>query len=201
MNQRVPGFFEPQQRVQSPQFAAGPFSHHSSEEEPSPVMLMKMIWQNFERWISMFFIAFLAVILFVEVLSRYIFYTSVGWIGEISGFVFIWFIYLSISYVTGRNTHIRVQILDFILPPRWIHWVDICMNLLWLGFNMLMTWYGVQLVLSVVRYPFRSTILDISMAVPYSIIPLAFGLMTIRLALNIYGEVVKQLKGGKEDAP
>ena len=156
--------------------------------------MLQRVWQNFERWISIFFIAFLAIILFVEVLSRYIFYTSVGWIGEISGFVFIWFIYLSISYVTGQNTHIRVQILDFLLPARWIQRVDLCMNLLWLAFNMLMTWYGLKLVLSVIEYPFKSTILDVSMAIPYSIIPLAFGLMTIRLGINTWREAVKHFK-------
>lgn len=157
--------------------------------------LLKLVWQNFERWTSISLIAFLSIILFVEVLSRYIFYTSVGWIGEISKFVFIWFIYLSISHVTGKNTHIRVQILDFILPAKWIQRVDLCMNLLWLAFNVLMTWYGLQLVLSVIQYPFKSTILDVSMAIPYSIIPLAFGLMTIRLGINTYRDAVAHFKG------
>jgi C4-dicarboxylate transporter DctQ subunit len=152
--------------------------------------VLKTIWQNLERWIAMFFIAFLAVILFVEVLFRYILYESIGWISEISSFMFVWFIYLSISYITGKDTHIRVQILDLIIPKHWIRYVDICMNFLWLGFNCLMVFYGIQLVLSVIRYPFRTPILDISMAIPYSIIPLAFGLMTIRLSVNMYGQIV-----------
>jgi TRAP-type C4-dicarboxylate transport system permease small subunit len=156
--------------------------------------VIKQIWQNFERWISMFFIAFLAIALFVEVLSRYVFYTSVGWISEITGFMFVWFIYLSISYVTGQNSHIRVQILDFLLPERWIQRVDLCMNLVWLAFNVLMTFYGIQLVLSVVRFPFKSTILDISMAVPYAIIPIAFGLMTIRLSINMIHDFRNQFQ-------
>ena len=152
--------------------------------------VLKIIWQNLERWIAMFFIAFLAVILFVEVLFRYILYESIGWISEISSFMFVWFIYLSISYITGKDTHIRVQILDLIIPKHWIRYVDISMNFLWLGFNCLMVFYGIQLVLSVIRYPFRTPILDISMAIPYSIIPLAFGLMTIRLSVNMYGQIV-----------
>lgn len=162
--------------------------------------VLKLIWQNFERWISMFFIAALSIMLFVEVLSRYVFYTSVGWISEISGFMFVWFIYLSISYITGQNTHIRVQVLDFLLPPKWIQRVDLCMNVLWLAFNGLMTFYGIQLVLSVVRYPFRSTILDISMAVPYAIIPIAFGLMSARLFINTWGDLRKQFKSHDGDA-
>ena len=162
--------------------------------------VLKLIWQNFERWISMFFIAALSIMLFVEVLSRYVFYTSVGWISEISGFMFVWFIYLSISYITGQNTHIRVQILDFLLPPKWIQRVDLCMNVLWLAFNGLMTFYGIQLVLSVVRYPFRSTILDISMAIPYAIIPIAFGLMSVRLFINTWGDLLKQFKSHDGDA-
>jgi len=158
------------------------------------MVILKTIWQNFERWISIFLIAFLAVILFVEVLFRYIFYQSVGWITEFSGFIFVWFIYLSISYVTGKNAHIRVQILDLFLPKHWIRYVDMCFNFLWLGFNILMTYYGIQLVLSVIQYPFKTPILDISMAFPYSIIPIAFGLMSIRLGTHMYMDMTQGLK-------
>ena len=153
--------------------------------------ILKHIWQNFERWISICLIAFLAVILFVEVVFRYVLYRSVGWISEFSGFIFIWFIYLSISHITGKNQHIRVQILDLFLPKRSMRYIDMSMNFLWLAFNLLMTYYGIQLVLSVIRYPFLTPILDISMAFPYAIIPLAFGLMTIRLSINIYIEMTR----------
>ena len=158
------------------------------------MVVLKHIWQNFDRWVAVFLIAFLTVILFVEVLFRYLFYQSVGWINEFSGFIFVWFLYLSVSYITGQNSHIRVKILDLFTPKRYIHYVDIGMNFLWLAFNVLMTYYGVQLVLSVVQYPFKTPILDISMAYPYAIIPIAFGLMTIRLSINIYNDIKAKTK-------
>ena len=151
--------------------------------------VIKHIWENFERWIAAILITFLTVILFVEVLFRYLFYQSIGWINEFSGIIFVWFLYLSVSYITGKNSHIRVQILDLFVNKKYIRTIDIAMDFLWLAFNLLMTYYGVQLVLSVVRYPFKTPILDISMAYPYAIIPIAFGLMTIRLATNIYKDI------------
>lgn len=151
--------------------------------------VIKLIWENFDRWVAAFLIVFLTVILFIEVLFRYLFYESIGWINECSGFIFVWFLYLSVSYITGRDSHIRVQILDAFAPKKYVHYVDICMNFLWLGFNVLMTYYGVQLVLSVIKYPFRTPILNISMAYPYAIIPIAFGLSTVRLATNIYKDI------------
>lgn len=151
--------------------------------------VIKHIWENFERWIAAFLVTFLTVILFVEVLFRYLFYQSIGWINEFSGIIFVWFLYLSVSYITGQNSHIRVQILDLFVNKKTIRTIDIGMDFLWLAFNVLMTYYGVQLVLSVIRYPFKTPILDISMAYPYAIIPIAFGLMTIRLATNIYKDI------------
>ena len=151
--------------------------------------VLKHIWQNFERWVAVFLIAFLTAILFVEVLYRYLLYKSVGWISEFSGFIFVWFLYLSVSYITGQNSHIRVQILDLFTSKRYIQYVDLGMSFLWLAFNILMTYYGIQLVLSVIQYPFKTPILDISMAYPYAIIPLSFGLMTIRLSINIYNDI------------
>lgn len=150
--------------------------------------VLKQIWQNFERWVAVFLIALLTAILFVEVLFRYLLYKSVGWISEFSGFIFVWFLYLSVSYITGQNAHIRMQILDLFTPKRYIQYVDLCMSFLWLAFNVMMTYYGIQLVLSVIQYPFKTPILDISMAYPYAIIPLSFGLMTIHLSINIYNE-------------
>ncbi len=147
---------------------------------------LKRVLEDFERWISIVLIACLSILLFIEVLFRYIFYTSVGWIGEITGFMFIWFIYLSISHITKKGTHIRVEIVSMLLPRNWLRYLDMCTNLLWLAFNLLMTYYGIQLVLSVIRYPFRTPILDISMAYPYAIIPLVFGTMIVRLLVNMY---------------
>ena len=119
---------------------------------------------------------------------------SIGWIGEISGIVFVWFIYLSISYTTGKNQHIRVNILDQFVPKKYIRYVDLPMNFLWLAFNLAMAWFGVHLVASVIEYPFTTPILDISMAVPYSIIPLAFVLSSIRLSIVI----IKSLRNGSQ---
>lgn len=159
---------------------------------------LRLVWQNFERWVAVFLVAFLTVILFVEVLFRYLFYQSVGWINEFSGFIFIWFLYLSVSYITGKGAHIRVKILDLFTPPKYIYYVDLCMNFLWLAFNVLMTYFGIQLVLSVVQYPFKTPILDISMAYPYAIIPLTFGLMTIRLSINIYNDIKSNAQTSNE---
>lgn len=160
--------------------------------------VLKHIWQNFERWVAVFLIAFLTAILFVEVLYRYLLYRSVGWISEFSGFIFVWFLYLSVSYITGQNSHIRVQIIDLFTSKRYIHYVDLCMSFLWLAFNILMTYYGIQLVLSVIQYPFKTPILDISMAYPYAIIPLSFGLMTIRLSINIYNDIKGKTKSNDD---
>ena len=65
---------------------------------------------------------------------------------RVSGFIFVWFLYLSVSYITGQGSHIRVKILDLFTPKRYIYYVDICMNFMWLGFNAFMTYYGAQLV-------------------------------------------------------
>lgn len=159
---------------------------------------LRLVWQNFERWVAVFLVAFLTVILFVEVLFRYLFYQSVGWINEFSGFIFVWFLYLSVSYITGKDAHIRVKILDLFTPAKYIFYVDLCMNFLWLAFNVLMTYFGIQLVLSVVQYPFKTPILDISMAYPYAIIPLTFGLMTIRLSINIYNDIKSNAQTSNE---
>ena len=52
-----------------------------------------------------------------------------------------------------------------------------------------MTVYGTMLVLSTMEYRFTLTISGISMGIVYSIIPIAFGIMTVRLLLFTYDSI------------
>ena len=66
-------------------------------------------------------------------------------------------------------------------------------------FSAIMTYYGTLLVLSTVEYQFTLTISGISMGIVYSIIPIAFGVMTIRLLLFTIDSIHNVVKpSGKE---
>ncbi len=117
----------------------------------------------------------------VQVVARYIFFTSISWIEEFSRIVFIWFIYLSISWIIIQGRHIRVNVIELILPPAWRWYFALLSDLIWLAFSVLMTWFGFLFVRSEIEVYSETAILQIPEAAVHAIIPIGFGLMTIRL--------------------
>ena len=76
-----------------------------------------------------------------------------------------------------------------IFPKSWLKVIDVISNIIFLVFSAIMTVYGTMLVMSTIEYQFTLTISGISMGVVYSIIPFAFGIMTVRLLLFTYDSI------------
>lgn len=150
---------------------------------------VRNFFRSFDGLLSCIFLCILTLLLFIEVVSRYFFHHSSALNSEIAGQCFIWFIYLSISYVTGQKNHIVVDIAPMIFPKSWLKVIDVISNIIFLVFSAIMTVYGTMLVMSTIEYKFTLTISGISMGVVYSIIPFAFGIMTVRLLLFTYDSI------------
>lgn len=137
--------------------------------------------RNLERNLSWILLLMLTLMLTAQVIARYIFFTSISWIEEFSRIVFIWYIYLSISWIILQGRHIRVNFLDMVLPNTWKRPFFFLADSLWLLFNVIMTYYGYRFVESELTVYSETAILQIPEAAVHAIIPLGFGFMTIRL--------------------
>ncbi|MFP6869484.1 MAG: TRAP transporter small permease [Nitrospinota bacterium] len=141
--------------------------------------------RNFERNLSWILLLTLTLMLSAQVIARYVFFTSISWIEEGSRIVFIWFIYLTISWIIIQGRHIRVNAIELILPPAWSRLIAFVADLIWLAFNALMTWYGYLYVMSEIEVYSETAILQIPEAAVHAIIPLGFALMTVRLVQHM----------------
>jgi len=150
---------------------------------------------HIERNLSWVLLLVLTIMLLVQVVARYVFYTSIAWIEEFSRVVFIWFIYLAISWIIIQGRHIRVNAIDILLPPVLRRSLALLSDLVWLAFNLLMTWWGYLFVMTEIRVYSETAILEIPHAVVHAIIPLGFGFMSLRL---IQYMVRVYVRGGPE---
>ena len=144
------------------------------------------IVRNIERNLSWILLLSLTLMLTAQVIARYIFFTSISWIEEFSRIVFIWFIYLTISWIILQGRHIRVNAIAMITPASWARPIVFFSDCLWMLFNVLMTYYGYLFVNSEIDVWSETDILQIPEAAVHAIIPIGFGLMTIRLAQYMY---------------
>lgn len=111
------------------------------------------------------------------------------WTEELSRFIFIWISYLAVPLAIKNRDNIRVNILYDKFNPRWqsIFWVvnDLC----FLFLSLYVTCLGVHMIGEGMRYPQMAPAMQIPYYIPYSIIPLGFALISLRLFQDIYREV------------
>lgn len=157
---------------------------------------MKKFFTNFDLWISSALLSFMALLMFYEVIMRYLFETSSAINSELCSLAFIWFIYFSMSHMTGKRAQITIELADLVFPKSWLKYVTLLADVIMLGFMILMAVNGVRLIDSVLEYSFVTPVLYISMIYPYAIIPIAFMLMTVKVLLLIIEDIRNITQGG-----
>ena len=139
---------------------------------------------RFSAWLG----SFLPVGRIRETVSHYVGLSV--WSEELSRYIFIWISYLAIPLAIRQRGNIRVDIIYDRLPPRvqglsWIV-VDLCLLIL----SVFVFMEGVEHISMQLAMPQVTAALRIPYAVPYLILPLGFGLMTLRALADL----VRQLR-------
>ena len=81
-------------------------------------MKKKLLWfaDHFEELIMGFALVLISVVMFLQVVMRYVFKQSLSWSDELCRYAFIWMIFIGISYAVKRDLHIKVDILEQFFP-------------------------------------------------------------------------------------
>lgn len=75
-------------------------------------------YNRLEEAIGAVLLAIMVVMLFVQVIMRYVFKTSAAWISEYALYMFMYFVFLACSGAFLRNDHIQIIALIEKLPER-----------------------------------------------------------------------------------
>lgn len=67
--------------------------------------------QRIEYWLNLLFYAYIIVIVFYEVISRYVLQSSVAWAEETAIYAFIWMSYLSAARLARTRSHLAFTLL------------------------------------------------------------------------------------------
>ncbi len=159
----------------------------------------KGVWawidENFEK--IFLIVGLLSIIFFIsfQTFYRYVItglFDSTGaavWTEELSRFIFVWISYLALPIAIKTRSSIRVDIIYDKLSPRWqqVSWLVVDISFLILTYVILDG--GIELILRQLENPTYSPVLGLPYLVPYAILPIGFGLKTIRLFQMMYKQV------------
>ena len=154
-------------------------------------------FDNFERDALMIALSIMVIVIFTNVVMRYIFNAGLSWSEELSRYLFIWFSWMGVSAGVKDAEHLRVEILQTKLLKRGMlktnEVLTIIVSLVWLATTVVVAYYGFIVVSSQMSLGVVTPGMRIPVWIGYLSVPACSTVVGIRLILNIITSIKKLL--------
>lgn len=138
--------------------------------------------------IASILLAFVAIILFGQVVLRYVFNAALPWPEEASRYLMIWAVMLISNVLIKEQELITVDFFDKLWPTKVVLYRDIAYRLLLLV--LLVVLFKEGLIQAIVEKRQTTTALNISWFWPYLAIPVGTGLMLFQMIFLMLNDIV-----------
>lgn len=128
------------------------------------------------------------VVLFVNVVLRYVFSASTSWAEELIRYLMIWITFIGGSVCVRKGAHIRMDFVLTILPKGVGHLLTRLVYLIAAGFCVALFVYSLQLVQFTVELEQTSPAMGVPMWIPYLAMPLGSALMVLRFVVAAFAK-------------
>lgn len=140
-------------------------------------------------------IIFTSLLLFVNVVMRYVFLLPIYWAEELARYLMVWMIFIGASQVSKFGGHVAVDIVPRFLSKRSNTILTIIVNLICILFCILLAYFSFKQMLRVKVAHQVSPAMELPMWIAYLSIPLGVVLMLIRyvqhIRLRLQGKTVE----------
>jgi TRAP-type C4-dicarboxylate transport system permease small subunit len=142
--------------------------------------IFKFLNEKFEITICVVLLSVMSSLLAVQVFMRYVMKASLSWSEELARYIFIWLIYLGISYGASIMKHIKIEAALNIFPAKAIPYVVIVGDVIFLCFSLFICGSGYGIVRRQLRLGQTSPAIGIPMWIVYAAPMVGFGLTALR---------------------
>jgi len=127
-----------------------------------------------------------SVILFTNVVARYVFNAGFPWAEELVRYQIVWMVFLGASVAARQGIHIGVDILLKFSPPPLAKLIELAVHAIAVVFCGFLVFYGVQLVEQTQAFGQASPALQMPMWLVQLAIPVGAALMAIRFTQQFF---------------
>jgi len=136
--------------------------------------------------ISQCCLVLLLILVFHEVIARYLFNSPTLYSVELSEYLLILLAFIAAGWVLQEDKHVRMQSLVHLLPEKVQHLLACLTSFIVLLFCGVLTWYGFKAAYIAWHGEYHSSsLLNMPMWLPYLIIPLGSLLLALQLLIHI----------------
>ena len=104
--------------------------------------VLKWLDANLEKYCCVVLMSIMTIIVFIQVIARYVFQNSLSWSEELARYIFIWLVYLGISYGCQMRKHIKIDAALYLFPKKLRKYVVILGDVLFLAFAIYIAYTG-----------------------------------------------------------
>lgn len=159
--------------------------------------LLRRVWNVLEIWVSIISIIGALLLCFTQVVSRYVFQSSISWSEEIAKWFVVWMTFAGSAYAFKIGAHIGVEAFINILPSKYQRIVKGIAKALTMFFILLMIFYGGLFFVKSLEISQVAPASRLPMAIVYAALPIGFILCLARLLDISFSEIKnKQSWGG-----
>ena len=124
------------------------------------------------------------LLMFINVIMRYLFRSGLPWSEEVVRYTIIWITFIGIAMCARKGKHVAIDLFLSLINKKMGLILLIIINITSIFFCILMTRYSIKLVWQVSSSSQVSPALGIPFYIIYLCMPLGFGLSVLRFAQN-----------------
>lgn len=158
--------------------------------------LLKLLDEKFEEYFLVITLTISVILIFAQVVMRYVFSASLSWSEELARYLFLWQIWIGASFAAKKEKHLRTDILKTAVSKKYKNYVELIAIVIWLVFSIFLTYKSSLLVISIGKTHQLSPAMRMPMSYAYASVPFGCALMSIRLIQNMYLNIVDYKNGG-----
>lgn len=126
----------------------------------------------------------------IQVISRYLFQSPLGFTDELAGYLLIWLGLLGSAYATGEKQHLAIDLISGSFSTKNKRYLDLLINFLVIAFALgVLGIGGIWLVYTSFLFGQVSAALELSLGYVYLVVPISGLLITYYSIDNTFNEL------------
>lgn len=149
---------------------------------------MKKVLQvldNLEEYIIFVLLASMTLIIGLQVISRFVFHSSLSWSEEIARYILVWATFIGGSLGVKKGAHIGVEAFTLVLPAKGKKIVTYVASACCIVFCLIIFKEGLAIILKQITNHQVSPAMQLPMWIPYAALPVGSILMAVRFIQSL----------------
>ena len=160
--------------------------------------MLKKIDKNLETIPLIVITTFMTILIFVQVIMRYVFESSLSWSEELARYLFVWMAYLAVSLGIKEMKHIKIDAALYLFPKKARKYVVLIGDVIVLCFAAFVVISSFQMVAKLFSFGQVSAALSIPMWIVYLAPAVGFTLTVFR-SFQVIAYRINEIKEKREE--